>query len=204
MELDSNAARVVIEPPASPPEAYVHGTPAWLMKTLRATFGLGGVGVAAMSASEWAEMPWFFRGLVCVLVPGFLFLAISARAWRNTPQFVADPGGVYFPCADLVVAKAGPAGASRWLRVPWDKISGLRAATVIDADGTTRGLAFDVAVPYAERADFFEHVDRPADRGDADEQRVFVAYAELPWRRASTLARLAELSRAQAAHLPKR
>jgi hypothetical protein len=157
------------------------------------SFGIGAIVLATMTFRDWSEMPWGFRGLVCILVPAFAFFALlTPRAIK----FLADDRGVYFPCNELLVAATGQVSSNRWLLVPWSNISNLRVAREIDHEGSSaKCVAFDVKVSPDEQAEFFQHVGYPSDRTRHGNDCLPVAYSDFPPFPKTTVALLQSMSR---------
>jgi hypothetical protein len=159
-------------------EYHVHRTPEWLVALFRASFGIAAIGLAAMSLRDWGEMPLGFRGLVCILVPAFVFFALRTP---RAIKFLADDRGVFFPCNALLVSAMGRERSNRWLLVPWNNISNVRVATEIDHEGSSaKCVAFDVKVSPDEQAEFFQHVGYPSDRTRNRGDCLPVAYRDFP------------------------
>lgn len=172
---------------------YVHRTPQWLVVLFRLAFGIGSVVLAALALRDWSAMPLGFRGLVCVLIPAFMWFAFqSPRALK----FLADERGVFFPCNELLAATVGRESSNRWLLVPWNNISNIRVATEVDHEGSSvTCVAFDVKVSPDEHAEFFQHVGYPSDRIRNEGNCLPVAYSDFPPAPKSTVALLQGMHR---------
>ena len=174
-------------PPAVSDGVYIHRMPPWLAMVLRVVFAAGGLGFGALASGEWARMPLFFRALVAVLVPSFLLLALHPRILAPPIYFLADDHGMYFPDSASQLRQLGRGVQVAWLFVPWSRLSNLRIAWSGGGE-RSRGVALEVAATREEAAEFFRHLDAPADARRTPEDLRAVLFDTYPPSPARTLA----------------
>ncbi len=174
--------RVLSDRPQVEGDAHVHGTPVWLITTLRFILVAFGLGVMLFAIHDMALVRGQTRGWggVVFCAPFLVALGLYPRIWRRQAKFIADERAVYFPCNELLVASRGGSPSSAWLEVPWQHISNLRQSTRTDPSDTAACVAFDVRVSSEEREKFFRNVSRPDDNKSRHGATLSVAYNDFP------------------------
>lgn len=175
----------------------MHGTPQWLLTTLRFALAAGGLGVILLAIHDRTLFSggrgWYMGWVICA--PFLVALCLFGRIWRRQTKFIADERAVYFPCNELLVASRDRTPSSAWLEVPWQHISNLRKTTKTNLSDTADCVAFDVQVSPEERKKFFLNVSRPDDNKSRHGAILSVAYNDFPPSVATILRGLLALSR---------
>ena len=194
--------RVLFERPQVEGDAHVHGTPLWLLTTLRLVLVVGGLGtilfVFMSPDSQFKQRGHTHDAITSPLLLVFglaVALGFYGKIWRRQAKFIADGRAVYFPCNELLVAPRDRSPSSAWLEVPWQHISNLRRTTKTTPTDQGDCVAFDVQVSPEEREKFFRRVSRPDDNRNRHGAVLSVAYNDFPPSVAAILRKLLALSR---------
>ena len=155
--------KILPEMPILSGDVYAPVVPRWTTILLQCTFIGFAIALLKITAffsnQTWLELPLFFKGLMLVLVPVFIFGGLHPKGWKNlstNPFFMACSEGIYFPF--VVGGRSYRKGVNlkSWLLVPWKNISNIRTEKHdIGGDGKSLCAVFDIKAADEELRDFF-------------------------------------------------
>ncbi|HNZ57323.1 MAG TPA: hypothetical protein PKL58_08200 [Methylophilaceae bacterium] len=154
--------RILPERPILTSDVYAPVMPRWVTICLQLIFIGFAITIVMMtdffSNRVWAEFPFFFKGLMFVLLPTFIFGAFHPKGWKSLstdPFFVACSEGIYFPFISHggLVKSVDP---KSWLFVSWKNMSNIRTEKLdIGGEGKSLCAVFDIKATNDELRDFF-------------------------------------------------
>ena len=164
-------------------DAFAPVMPKWFTNLLRLISIAFALAVTWFSIHDWAKMPVWVQGLVCVLVPAFFFSAFHSKGWAlysTVPFFLADHRGMYFKHKHALTTHLGKDAEVKnklrktWLFVPWQNISNIRVAKVATHEGSFNGAVLDIKATNEESEEFF--AGRKIDKNSQQDGSVSVAF----------------------------